>query len=75
MHLEKEKIWARVRDPVVVVEVKDKAKVKAKVKVKVKAKAVAVVVIKAVLSAPADIVFVQNVAKKSHISGELNALQ
>ena len=69
MHLEKEKIWARVRDPVVVVEVKAKAKVRAKVK------AVAVVVIKAVLSAPADIVFVQNVAKKSHISGELNALQ
>ena len=60
MHLEKEIIWARVGEPAVVVE----AKAKVKVKVKAKAKAVAGAVIKAVLSAPADFVFVQSVVKK-----------
>ena len=62
MHLEKVIIWARVGEPVVAVEAKAKAKAKAK--------AVAGAEIKAVLSAPVDIVFVQNVAKKYYINEE-----
>jgi predicted nucleotidyltransferase len=63
MHLEKEIIWARVGEPAVV-------EVKARARVRAKAKAVVVVEIKVVLSAPADFVFVQNVAKKCPISEE-----
>jgi hypothetical protein len=63
MHLEKGKIWARVGEPAVV-------EVRARVRVRAKAKAVVVVEIKVVPTVPADIVCVQNVAKKCPISEE-----
>ena len=61
MHLEKVKIWAGV-----------KARVKARDRAW--AEAVERAAIKAVLSAPVDFVFAQNVAKKPRTKEELNAL-